>query len=197
MSVVKAMGTDGRSARRVDTMAAILDSASQLFAVKGVSATSMDDIAEHAGIAKGSLYYNFSSKSGLVEALMERSVERLRAALDSAVEGLAGAELRRAVVGELLKEMQAQPHAARLMATEVFRTDRDWRTTTQAWREATMRHVARSYCAVGAHDRDEAALRAAALVGATLTVGMEWLLFRPAASYQQVLDAATEALHLD
>ncbi|QQS00244.1 MAG: TetR/AcrR family transcriptional regulator [Austwickia sp.] len=189
---------DGRSARRVDTKAAILDAAGELFATRGVSATSMEDIAEHAGIAKGSLYYNFTSKSGLVAALLERSVDRLGAAIATASAGLSGRAARRAVVAALLAEIQAQPHAARLMAAEVFRTDRDWRTTTAAWRGATMGPVAASLQAEEpALSESSAAMRAAAIVGAALSVGMEWQLFRPELAYPAVLADALAALALD
>lgn len=189
---------DGRSARRHDTKAAILDAAGELFATRGVSATSMEDIAEHAGIAKGSLYYNFTSKSGLVAALLERSVDRLGAAIDAATGGQAGRDARRAVVAALLAEIEAQPHAARLMAAEVFRTDRDWRTTTAAWRGVTMDPVAASLRAEDpALPEAAAAMRAAAIVGAALSVGMEWQLFRPELAYPTVLADALAALGLD
>ena len=195
---VNPKSTDGRSARRVDTKATILDAAVELFAARGVSATSMEDVAEHAGIAKGSLYYNFTSKAGLVAALLERSVERLGAAIAEATTGLSGREARRAVVAALLAEIQAQPHAARLMAAEVFRTDRDWRTTTTAWRRATMGPMAASLRADDPSlPEAAAAMRAAAMVGAALSVGMEWQLFRPELSYAAVLADTLAALHLD
>lgn len=192
---------DGRTARRADTKTAILDAAGELFAAHGVSATSMDDIADHAHIAKGSLYYNFSSKSGLVEALIARSVERLTLALEHATVGLAGVAVRRAVVACLLAEVQAQPHAARLMATEIFRTDRDWRTSTAAWRNATMAPVTASYgdgadAGTAPVPTHLAALRAAALVGGALSAGLEWQLFRPELPHGDVLDATLQALNL-
>ncbi|MBU4188117.1 MAG: TetR family transcriptional regulator, partial [Actinobacteria bacterium] len=53
---------DGRVARRQGTRELIMAAATELFAARGVTSTSIDDIAEAAGIAKGSIYYNFESK---------------------------------------------------------------------------------------------------------------------------------------
>ncbi|MBW3086533.1 HTH-type transcriptional regulator BetI [Austwickia sp. TVS 96-490-7B] len=197
MNAARTKGLDGRSARRHDTKLLILGAATELFALRGVTATSMDDIAEHAGIAKGSLYYNFSSKSGLVEALMAQSVSTLRASIDSAMEGLTGRAARQAVIAAVLAEMQRNPNAARLMAAEVFRTDRDWRTTTQAWREVMMTPLAAGLMADDpAMTVDTAAVRAAAIVGATLMAGLEWMMFRPELPYKDVLAAALTAIDL-
>ncbi|NLG25845.1 MAG: TetR/AcrR family transcriptional regulator [Clostridiales bacterium] len=43
----------------------IMDAAAELFAKNGFEATSMDEVADKAGVAKGSLYYHFKGKSQL------------------------------------------------------------------------------------------------------------------------------------
>lgn len=50
----------------------LLDAAAELFYRQGVSATGIDTITAHAGVAKMSLYNNFSSKADLVRAYLER-----------------------------------------------------------------------------------------------------------------------------
>lgn len=199
-TVPAAPAADGRSARRVDTRETISAAAFELFAARGVSATSIEDIAERAGTAKGSVFYNFGSKAGLVESLMADSIGRLSTALDEATAGLTGPALHRQVVRTLLAQMQANPDAARLMATEVFRTDRSWRETTTAWREVTISPIARDL-AVTAGDADQAGraehtVHAAAIVGATLVAGLEWLVFDPGLSYDEVCQSILTALHL-
>ncbi len=52
----------------------ILDSAAVLFSQKGFHQTRMDEIAQHANVAKGTLYYNFSSKSQLFEATVTQGL---------------------------------------------------------------------------------------------------------------------------
>ena len=49
--------------------AALLESAGSLFAEKGYEATTMDEIAAHAGFAKGTLYHYFSNKAELLLSL--------------------------------------------------------------------------------------------------------------------------------
>lgn len=65
--------------RREATIGAILRAARQLFAENGFSATSVDEIARAAGVAKGALYHHFESK----EALFTRVLEDVQAELAS------------------------------------------------------------------------------------------------------------------
>jgi AcrR family transcriptional regulator len=53
-------------------LGALLDSAAALFVEKGVPATSIDDIAEGAGVAKGTFYHYFQDRAAMLEALRKR-----------------------------------------------------------------------------------------------------------------------------
>jgi TetR/AcrR family transcriptional regulator len=65
-----------RGARRAArTRAAILDAAERVFRVEGYRGARMEDIAEAADVAVGSIYTHFGNKDGLYHALAERSVE--------------------------------------------------------------------------------------------------------------------------
>ena len=50
----------------------------------------MDDIALAAGVAKGSVYYNFGSKGEMFEEIIKDGVRGLTADLRSAIEGHEG-----------------------------------------------------------------------------------------------------------
>lgn len=63
------------------TRDSILEAAVELFVRDGFAATSMDAIAASAGLAKGSLYYHYMSKEGIVDAIIGSYKERLTAAL--------------------------------------------------------------------------------------------------------------------
>ena len=52
----------------------ILDTAHILFTTKGFQSTTMEDILESVGIAKGTLYYHFPSKEQILKALVLRIV---------------------------------------------------------------------------------------------------------------------------
>ena len=54
----------------------ILDALQQLMAEKNIQHISVSDIAAKAGIGKGSIYYYFSSKDAIVDALIKRSYEK-------------------------------------------------------------------------------------------------------------------------
>lgn len=55
----------------------ILDAAALLFAQNGFHQTRMDEIAKEAEVAKGTLYYNFSSKSQLFEATVTQGLKTI------------------------------------------------------------------------------------------------------------------------
>ena len=50
----------------------LLDAAEQLFLSRGVSHTSLNDIATAAGTTRGAIYWHFKDKADLFNAMMER-----------------------------------------------------------------------------------------------------------------------------
>jgi len=73
---VTAVTPTPRGARRAArTRAAILDAAEAAFRVEGYRGTRMEDVAEAADVAIGSIYNHFGDKDGLYHALAERAVE--------------------------------------------------------------------------------------------------------------------------
>jgi AcrR family transcriptional regulator len=61
-----------RPSIRSRTREAILDAAACAFREIGFEAVSMDEIARRAGVARGTLYYNFSSKDEIAVGVAER-----------------------------------------------------------------------------------------------------------------------------
>jgi AcrR family transcriptional regulator len=57
--------------RRAATQAAILKAARKLFGDDGFQATTMDDIASAARVAKGAVYHHFKTKEDVFEAVFE------------------------------------------------------------------------------------------------------------------------------
>lgn len=57
----------------------ILDVAERLFVTKGYDNASTNDILAEIGIARGTLYYHFSSKEDILDALIDRILESLLA----------------------------------------------------------------------------------------------------------------------
>lgn len=56
----------------LETRHRLLDAAERLFQIKGVSSTTLGDIATAAGATRGAVYHHFKDKADLFNAMMER-----------------------------------------------------------------------------------------------------------------------------
>jgi AcrR family transcriptional regulator len=63
---------NAKAKQSAETREAILTSALELFARHGVVGSSVDQIAQAAGITKGAVYWHFESKDALFDAILER-----------------------------------------------------------------------------------------------------------------------------
>lgn len=141
----------------------------------------MDDIAERAGVAKGSLYYNFRSKSAIFEDILATGISRLATRVEHAA-ATASTPLGalEAMVDEFLSSIHAQPDLAQVLLSEIFRTDREWRESIGVARQSIIQafaHAATEYGATQDMTIDHPELLGAAIVGAALVTGIDWHLY--------------------
>ena len=68
-----------------ETRARLLDAAEQLFHERGVSRTSLQDIAQAAGVTRGAVYWHFEDKVQLFNAMMERATMPLEEDFEASV----------------------------------------------------------------------------------------------------------------
>jgi len=114
------MATPARSSARRERLLAI---ALDLFTHHGVRRASIEDIAEAAKIAKGSVYLEFRGKDELFRAVAERVIGELLAAADAAA-AKGGAleervtEILCAKFWRLYDLVHARPHARELVETK-------------------------------------------------------------------------------
>ncbi|OBX33695.1 HTH-type transcriptional repressor BepR [Halomonas elongata] len=54
------------------TREALLDAAEEVFFEKGVACTSLEQIARHAGMTRGAVYWHFRNKADLFRAMLDR-----------------------------------------------------------------------------------------------------------------------------
>src|SRR5688572_1582570 len=100
-------------ARVTGTKRLIFDAALQLAGERGITGTTMDDVAERAGVAKGSLYYNFASKDKLFEGLLLEGMGALTEALRESRAGKTGRVAIEALVATLLSRIAANTALAK------------------------------------------------------------------------------------
>jgi AcrR family transcriptional regulator len=79
ISYVLGVATQGE--RRAETRQRLLMAAAELFAERGVDATSIDAIAERADRTSGAFYAHFGGKDGVLLALLDTWVEELGAVI--------------------------------------------------------------------------------------------------------------------
>lgn len=75
--------------QRDQRLAALLDAAAALVVEKGIAATSIEDIAGRAGIAKGTFYHYFQDRAAMLEALRHRYSQRYADLVDAAMDASA------------------------------------------------------------------------------------------------------------
>lgn len=117
---------DGRSARKVQTRRRIMNAASELFAEKGYGGTSIDEIAEAAGVSKGTIFYNFKNKADLFEQLLRWAGTVVNQAMRDSAQDKQGWDALSAVVWSLMQSVQAAPAYAKIVVNELFTDDRPW-----------------------------------------------------------------------
>ncbi|MDR3082517.1 MAG: TetR family transcriptional regulator [Streptomyces sp.] len=193
----------GSTSRREATRQKLYEAAVTLIAEQGFSATTVDEIAERAGVAKGTVYYNFASKSVLFEELLRHGVELLAASLQEAAEksdlsGGATVDALDAMIRAGLGFIARYPAFTQLYVAELWRTNRAWQSTLLVVRQeavAVVEGVLREGMANGEFSEDiDVPLTAAALVGMVLVAALDWQSFQPERSLDDVHAALSRLL---
>ncbi|MFE7135305.1 TetR/AcrR family transcriptional regulator [Streptomyces sp. NPDC057638] len=196
--------TDSSSTRRRATRAKLYEAAVTLIAEQGFSATTVDEIAERAGVAKGTVYYNFKSKTELFEELLRYGVGLLTASLQSAADETAArggtkVEALDAMIRAGLVFIDRYPAFTQLYVAELWRTNRAWQATLLVVRQqavAVVETVLREAVDNGELSPDiDIPLSAAALVGMVLVAALDWQSFQRERSLDDVHAALSRLLH--
>ncbi len=83
-----------------DSRRQVLDAAIKTLAARGLAATSIQDIADAAGLSKGAVHYHFESKDELLERVLDRCCESIEARVVAVFEepGTPMERVRRAIL---------------------------------------------------------------------------------------------------
>ena len=107
------------------TRHALLDAAERLFEEKGVSRTSLQDIAVAAGATRGAIYWHFKDKADLFNAMMERATGPLDQLLLNAQPGepAPGMEQVYQAMVEALRRIATDASLRRVMRIAIHRVE--------------------------------------------------------------------------
>ncbi|MBB6170243.1 AcrR family transcriptional regulator [Nocardiopsis mwathae] len=177
------------STRREATRRRLFEAAVTLISEQGFGATSVDQIAERAGVAKGTVYYNFSGKAELYRALMEWGVQRLTDHLNVAAVG----PPREALANVLRTELEfigTHESLARLLMAEAWRTRQSWYDTVRQIRSGAIGVISgllEDLVAEGDLPGDlDIGVAASGLFGMVLTVALDWRTLQPERPVEEI-----------
>jgi mycofactocin system transcriptional regulator len=165
----------------------------ELFAERGFEATTVDDVAEAAGIGRRTFFRYFASKNDVVWGDFEAALSGLRAHLDALPDDvplLAG--LREAVLAfNALPEGAEAQHRVRMamvLHTPALQAHSTLRYA--GWRAVVAQHAARR---LGVDDGTTPALLAHQLLASCVAAYEQWLA-RPGSDLQALLGEAIDTL---
>ena len=174
------------SPRTAATKQKLFDATLRLAGTKGMVGLTVDEIAAEAGVAKGTVYYNFGSKDGLVDALLRYGVDLLADLLRMAdeVEDL---------VDGAFTFFAEYPAFAQLLVSELWRTPGQWHETLTLLRDDIIsifkEHMQRLVDEGKLPDGVQPGTASAALFGTLLVVALDWQVFQPQRTQAEVRDS--------
>lgn len=194
-----------RPARTNATKQKLFDASMELIGERGAAGVTVDEIAAAAGVSKGTVYYNFGSKSDLIAQLLRHGVDILKARLLSAgaggdvaagtAEAPATDPLRamEEMIGQAMDFMAEYPSFARLWVSENWRTPSEWRDTFTVLREELLAVIGGAIEAVAAkYPVDRSISRGSletAIFGACFVVGLDRQTYNPERTRDQSVAA--------
>jgi AcrR family transcriptional regulator len=194
-----------RPARTNATRQKLFDASMELIGERGAAGVTVDEIAAAAGVSKGTVYYNFGSKSDLIAQLLRHGVDILKARLLSASGGAGGAPgaaggpavdplvAMEAMIGQAMDFMADYPSFARLWVSENWRTPSVWRDTFAVLRTELLAVIGDAIESVAAvHPVDGTISRGSletAIFGACFVVGLDRVTYNPERSRDQSVAA--------
>lgn len=208
-----------RPARTNVTRQKLFEASMELIGERGAASVTMDEIAAAAGVSKGTVYYNFGSKSDLIAQLLRHGVEILKARLVSAgvdagghVPAAGGVPSAGGVpaggtggpaedpllameemIGQALDFMAEYPSFARLWVSENWRTPSEWQDTFTVLRAELLAVIGGAIERVAAaHPVDSSIPRGSletAIFGACFVVGLDRQTYNPERTRDQSVAA--------
>ncbi|WAJ33531.1 TetR/AcrR family transcriptional regulator [Arthrobacter sp. FX8] len=169
----------------------------ELIGERGAASVTVDEIAAAAGVSKGTVYYNFGSKSELIAQLLRHGVDILKAQLleaaDSEGTGRDPLLAMEAMIGQAMDFMAEYPSFARLWVSENWRIPSEWQGTFSVLRRELLEVIGQAVERVAkAYPVDESVSRGSletAIFGACFVVGLDRQTYNPERTRDQSVAA--------
>ncbi|WP_461173949.1 TetR/AcrR family transcriptional regulator [Arthrobacter sp. Z1-9] len=185
-----------RPARTTATRQKLFDASMELIGERGAAGVTVDEIAVAAGVSKGTVYYNFGSKSDLIAQLLRYGVDILKGRLLGAPGGASRQDPLRAMeamIGQAMDFMAEYPSFARLWMSENWRTPSEWQGTFTLLRAELLAVIAAAVENVAkAYPVDQSVSRGSletAIFGACFVVGLDRQTYNPERTRDQSVAA--------
>ena len=131
-----------RPGRTNKTQLKLFEAAMDIMSEGGPTATTVEDIAEKAGVSKGTVYYNFGSKKTMIDQLLQYGAKLLLAEMTTVASNHDDPrEALRSALHAAIIYLSEHPGFARLWVSELWRADADWSPTTDLIRADIMRFI--------------------------------------------------------
>ncbi|WP_326504162.1 TetR/AcrR family transcriptional regulator [Rothia nasimurium] len=131
-----------RPGRTNKTQLKLFEAAMDIMSEGGPIATTVEDIAERAGVSKGTVYYNFGSKKTMIDQLLQYGAKLLLAEMTTVASNHDDPrEALRSALYAAIIYLSEHPGFARLWVSELWRAGADWSPTTDLIRADIMRFI--------------------------------------------------------
>jgi AcrR family transcriptional regulator len=181
------------TSRAETTKQKLFDATLRLSASRGLVGLTVDEIAAEAGVAKGTVYYNFGSKDGLVDGLLRYGVGQLADELRAAADDEDPMAVIESQMDNALKFIGQYPGFSQILVSEMWRTPGQWHETLTLLREEVISIVKAQLQRLADAGRLPEGVQiqtaAAGLFGTMLVVALDWQVFGPQRTRAEVLDS--------
>jgi AcrR family transcriptional regulator len=154
----------------------LLDIGRALFASKGFDGTSVEEIADKAGVSKPVVYEHFGGKEGLYAVVVDREVRRLLDRITASLQGNHPRELLEQAAGALLDYVEKDTDGFRILVRDSPVASSSGTFASMISDIATqVEHVLAGEFKSRGYDPKLAGLYSQALVGMVALTGQWWL----------------------
>ncbi|WP_284975641.1 TetR/AcrR family transcriptional regulator [Arthrobacter sp. efr-133-TYG-104] len=189
-----------RPQRTNATKQRLFEASMELIGERGAAGVTVDEIAAAAGVSKGTVYYNFGSKSDLIAQLLRHGVDIMLARLQ-AIEAQSNDPLESMtnMVDQAMVFMDKYPSFARLWVSENWRMPGEWSSVFTELRAELLAVIGAAVERVAAgYQVDTSIARGsleAAIFGAIFVVGLDRQTYNPERSREQCVAAVMTIMH--